>query len=38
MDDIATTKVLSIAECGGNEFWLRDIIYKDPSILGLGDL
>src|SRR5208283_4776247 len=25
-------------ECGGNEFWLRDMIYKDPSILGLGEL
>ena len=38
MSEIKTTKVLSIAECGHNEFWLRDMIYEDPSILGLGDL
>jgi hypothetical protein len=38
MGDIVTTKVLSIAECGQDEYWLRDMIYNDPSILGLGDL
>lgn len=38
MGDISTTKVLSISECGHNEYWLRDMIYDDPSILGLGDL
>jgi hypothetical protein len=38
MSEIKTTTVLTIAYCGHNEFWLRDIIYKDPSILGLGDL
>ncbi|MGA2033026.1 MAG: hypothetical protein ABSG68_12265 [Thermoguttaceae bacterium] len=38
MDAIATTKVLSIAECGYHESWLRDRIYDDPSILGLGEL
>ena len=38
MSAIPTTKVLSISECGHDEFWLRDMIYDDPSILGLGDL
>lgn len=38
MRDISMTKVLSISECGYNEYWLRDVIYDDPSILGLGDL
>jgi hypothetical protein len=42
MDAIPTTRVLSIAECGHNEFWLRDMIHDDPSILagilGLGEL
>ncbi len=38
MSDILTTKVLSIAECGHDEYWLRNEIYEDPSILGLGDL
>jgi hypothetical protein len=38
MDAIVTTKVLSIADCGYNESWLRDMIYNDPSILGLGEL
>lgn len=38
MEDIPITKVLSIAECGHDEAWLRDMIYDDPSILGLGDL
>jgi hypothetical protein len=38
MGDITTTKVLSISECGHDEYWLRDIIFNDPSVLGLGDL
>jgi len=42
MDPFPKTKVLSIADCGHNEFWLRDVIYEDPSILasilGLGEL
>jgi hypothetical protein len=38
MSEIKTTTVLTLAECGYNEFWLRDCIYEDPSILGLGDL
>ena len=38
MTEIKTTTLLSIKECGHDEFWLRDSIYDDPSILGLGDL
>jgi hypothetical protein len=38
MDDILITSTLSIRECGHDESWLRDRIYEDPSILGLGDL
>jgi hypothetical protein len=38
MSEMKTTAVLTIAECGHDEFWLRDMIYEDPSVLGLGDL
>jgi len=38
MSDILTVKSLSIRECGLDEYWLRDRIYDDPTILGLGDL
>jgi len=38
MGDIDKAEVLSISECGHDEYWLRDIIYDDPKILGLGDL
>jgi hypothetical protein len=38
MDNILTTKVLTIREAGHDEYWLRDKIYDDPSQLGLGDL
>ncbi len=38
MDTIPTTKVFSIADCGHDEYWLRDMIYDDPTILGLGEL
>ncbi len=38
MDTISTTHVLSIRDCGHDEYWLRDMIYEDPRILGLGDL
>lgn len=38
MGDMPTTKVLSISECGHDEYWLRDMIYDDPGVLGLGDL
>jgi hypothetical protein len=37
MTDLVTT-LLRIKDCGHDEFWLRDRIYDDPSILGLGDL
>jgi hypothetical protein len=32
------TTVVKIRDCGYDEFWLRDRIYDDPRILGLGDL
>jgi hypothetical protein len=35
--DLVTT-VLRIKDCGHDEFWLRDRIFDEPSILGLGDL
>jgi hypothetical protein len=38
MDDLPITKTRSIRECGKDEFWLRDRIYDDPTILGLGNL
>ncbi|HEV2946339.1 MAG TPA: hypothetical protein VGX70_03115, partial [Gemmataceae bacterium] len=38
MDTLPLTKVLSIRECGHDEYWLQDLIYNDPTILGLGDL
>lgn len=38
MAEVETAKVLSIRECGYDEYWLRDRIYEDPSALGLGDL
>jgi hypothetical protein len=38
METMLTTTVLSISESGHDEYWLRDMIYEDPSILGLGDL
>jgi hypothetical protein len=37
MFDLVTT-ILSIKNCGHDEFWLRDKIHDSPSILGLGDL
>jgi hypothetical protein len=38
MDEIGTAAVLTIRECGRNEYWLRDRIFEDPTMLGLGDL
>jgi hypothetical protein len=38
MNDLPITRTFSIREAGKNEAWLRDKIYEDPSILGLGDL
>ena len=36
--DISVARTFAIRDCGKNEFWLRDCIYEDPSILGLGEL
>ena len=38
MDKMETAKTLSIRECGYDEYWLRDRIFEEPAILGLGDL
>ena len=38
MSDIRSTEIQSIRDAGHDEYWLRDRIYDDPSILGLGDL
>ena len=38
MDKIETAKQLTIRQCGYDEYWLRDTIFEDPAILGLGDL
>lgn len=38
MADTLVTTVLKIRDCGHDEFWLRDIIYDTPTVLGLGDL
>jgi hypothetical protein len=38
MEKIETAKMLTIRECGYDEYWLRDRIFEDPAILGLGDL
>src|SRR5580658_4663355 len=38
MDSIQTVNMLTIRECGCDEYWLRDRIFDDPGILGLGDL
>jgi len=38
MDKIETAKHLTIRQCGYDEYWLRDRIFEEPAILGLGDL
>ena len=38
MSDIRSTEAQGIRDAGHDEFWLRDRIYDDPSILGIGDL
>ena len=38
MDKIEIAQTLTIHECGHDENWLRDKIFDDPAILGLGDL
>ncbi|HEY6763980.1 MAG TPA: hypothetical protein VI386_04350 [Candidatus Sulfotelmatobacter sp.] len=35
---IESAKMVTIRECGYDEYWLRDKIFEDPAILGLGDL
>ena len=37
-EEITVSKPKRIRECSLNESWLQDLIEKDPSILGLGDL
>ena len=38
MSDLPITRVRSIRECEKDEAWLRDRIYAEPQILGLGNL
>jgi hypothetical protein len=38
MDDIVQTEVVGVRDAGFDEYWLRDRIYDDPSIVGLGEL
>ncbi len=38
MVDISPTEVVGIRDAGFDEYWLRDRIYDDPSIIGLGEL
>jgi hypothetical protein len=38
VETIETATVLTIRECGHDEYWLRDRIFDDPTQLGLGDL
>lgn len=37
MDEIATAKVLTIRECGHDEYWLRDRIFEgdDARLVGV---
>jgi len=36
--EIKIGKKIFIRNAGKDEYWLQDLIYKNPSILGLGDL
>jgi hypothetical protein len=36
--EIKTGKKIFIRNAGKDEYWLQDLIYENPSILGLGDL
>jgi len=38
MGEIQVARIRSIREVGKDEFWLRDAIFHDPTILGLGEL
>ena len=37
-NEIKIGKKIFIRNAGKDEYWLQDIIYEDPKILGLGDL
>ena len=37
-NEIKTGKKVYIRNSGKDEYWLQDLIYESPSILGLGDL
>jgi hypothetical protein len=37
-NDIKPGKKIFIRNAGKDEYWLQDLIYENPSILGLGDL
>jgi len=37
-NDIKTGKKIFIRNAGKDEYWLQDLIYESPNILGLGDL
>ena len=36
--EIKTGKKIFIRNAGKDEYWLQDLIYENPSLLGLGDL
>lgn len=38
LQDIQIGKKIYIRNSGKDEYWLQDLIYENPSILGLGDL
>jgi hypothetical protein len=38
MDEIKSGKKIFIRNAGKDEYWLQDLIYDNPSILGLGEL
>ncbi len=37
-NSIKIGKKIYIRNAGKNEYWLQDVIYENPSVLGLGDL
>jgi len=37
-NEIKIGKKIFIRNAGKDEYWLQDIIYENPKILGLGDL
>ena len=36
--DLPVSKTIGIKDAGYDESWLQDMIWENPSILGLGDL